>query len=568
MLKLRNWQEEAFKKAVHWFDQGKDKRFLINAAPGAGKTICASIIAKDLIEKKKIDTVIVVAPRTEVVSQWQEAFKAVTGRKMIKITGGYEDISDFDGSDLCSTWNAIQNAKDLFEQISRKKKVLVICDEHHHAAINAAWGDSAFDAFENSKYVIVLTGTPVRTDGNKPVWFSYATDGKSQLTHPQEGTYTLTYGECVRLKYCRPAFFHRHRGKFSVLLKNEGEKITSVSSEGISIDTEGLGDDLRKSIKKSLDFYTLARMPLYEKDNKTPRLDTYQKSMLEWGIEKLKDTQERMEKAGGLVIAPNIKVAEFMAVLLERLTKEKPSIVHSNTKGDPNNIIDAFRNNKKDWIVSVGMISEGVDIKRLRILVYLPNSQTELSFRQALGRVVRSYDDEDDTSAYVIIPEFNIFEEYARRVEDEMIQSNFKKDDHEINKKKCQKCKEENDKENEFCIFCNFEFPKRKQEFKKCEKCDYSNPVYLDSCQNCGENFSLEYEVTLSEALRQGGIARGVDIEEEDVTTHLEYTAIKKLLLESGDTRFLEIFKVIPEEALKSLSKTLNKVFKKDDFEI
>ena len=117
MLKLRNWQEEAFKKAVHWFDQGKDKRFLINAAPGAGKTICASIIAKDLIEKKKIDTVIVVAPRTEVVSQWQEAFKAVTGRKMIKITGGYEDISDFDGSDLCSTWNAIQNAKDLFEQI-------------------------------------------------------------------------------------------------------------------------------------------------------------------------------------------------------------------------------------------------------------------------------------------------------------------------------------------------------------------------------------------------------------------------------------------------------------------
>ena len=90
----------------------------------------------------------------------------------------------------------------------------------------------------------------------------------------------------------------------------------------------------------------------------------------------------------------------------------------------------------------------------------------------------------------------------------------------------------------------------------------------MDSCQNCGENFSLEYEVTLSEALRQGGIARGVDIEEEDVTTHLEYTAIKKLLLESGDTRFLEIFKVIPEEALKSLSKTLNKVFKKDDFEI
>ena len=37
----------------------KDHRFLINAAPGSGKTICASVIAKNLIKYNKIDRVIV-----------------------------------------------------------------------------------------------------------------------------------------------------------------------------------------------------------------------------------------------------------------------------------------------------------------------------------------------------------------------------------------------------------------------------------------------------------------------------------------------------------------------------
>ena len=38
------------------------------------------------------------------------------------------------------------------------------------------------------------------------------------------------------------------------------------------------------------------------------------------------------------------------------------------------------------------MIGEGVDIQRLRVLVYLPRARTDLRFRQAMGRVVRKYD--------------------------------------------------------------------------------------------------------------------------------------------------------------------------------
>ena len=67
-INLRPWQVKAKNKCISWFE--KKKRFVINAAPGAGKTICASVISKELLSKNLIDKIIVIAPRTEVVRQW------------------------------------------------------------------------------------------------------------------------------------------------------------------------------------------------------------------------------------------------------------------------------------------------------------------------------------------------------------------------------------------------------------------------------------------------------------------------------------------------------------------
>ena len=68
-IKLRPWQSDAINKCLNWFLLANKKRFLINAAPGAGKTICASVIAKELLEKKKIERDRVIAPRKEEVKK-------------------------------------------------------------------------------------------------------------------------------------------------------------------------------------------------------------------------------------------------------------------------------------------------------------------------------------------------------------------------------------------------------------------------------------------------------------------------------------------------------------------
>ena len=560
-LKLRPWQDSAINKAINWLAvKKKDKRFLINAAPGAGKTICAAVLAKNLIDAGEIERVIVIAPRREVVKQWKDEFKIVTNRAMLIETGGSEDL----GLDICSTWNSVENNLSLFKKVCSEFKTLIICDEHHHAAINAVWGTSAVNSFENAKYVVVLTGTPVRTDGKAPVWFSYSEDG-SQLTHSQEGTYSLTYGEAVDLKYCRPVFFHRHEGKFTVVLK-EGDKPIAVSGKnGVDINKNNHQKNFVNAIQKSLDFYTLARSPQYKKDQKTPDLNSYQASMLEWGITKLEETKERLPKAGGLVIAPNIIVAEYMTELLEMLTKKKPILVHSKTKNTEEKI-DAFRHSNKDWLVSVAMINEGVDIKRLRVLVYLPNAQTELSFRQAIGRVVRSMGNEDDSRAYVVMPTHNIFEEYARRIEGEM-KAVGAIDDINHDTKICPICETECAKDAIICSneLCKHEFSLKKKKLKTCpnDLCKFKNPINQNACQKCGTKFGYDYTLTLDNALRMGGIARQLDVNEEDVQlAEKYYKDIRKEFLDSGDARVIEALSVFPDESLIKMKRILDKVIK------
>ncbi len=83
--------------------------------------------------------------------------------------------------------------------------------------------------------------------------------------------------------------------------------------------------------------------------------------------------------------------------------------------------IEAFDKGTSPWIVSVRMISEGVDIRRLRMLVYATNIVAELSFRQITGRIVRTAPkDGDDDYGIVVLPADPRLLEMAQRVLEEV----------------------------------------------------------------------------------------------------------------------------------------------------
>jgi superfamily II DNA or RNA helicase len=67
--------------------------------------------------------------------------------------------------------------------------------------------------------------------------------------------------------------------------------------------------------------------------------------------------------------------------------------------------IAEFAEGTQPWIVAVRMVSEGVDVPRLRIGVYATNTVTELFFRQAVGRLVRWHGPLRRQKAFFFIPD-------------------------------------------------------------------------------------------------------------------------------------------------------------------
>ena len=553
-INLRDWQKEALTKAIHWLTTvRKDKHFLINAAPGAGKTVTACIIAAELIRRGEIDVVVVIAPRVEVVNQWSAEFNKLTGRYMAKVTGADANVATL-GTDICATWAAVQSLSEQLNSLCRQSKTLVICDEHHHAAVEATWGTGADTAFRHALFSIILTGTPIRSDGEKSIWLAY--DSEGAIEQPQEGTYTLTYGQAVELGYCRPSTFHRHEGKFNVVV-DENESLSVTGKSEPSLDPK-----LRRipGLQRALNFYQLACKPQYSKDGQTPSLDSYQASMIDWGITKLDEIRERLPDAGGLVIAPNIQMAEYMAAIIQRLEGEAPVIVHSKLP-NPDRQINAFRNTNKRWLVSVAMVSEGVDIQRLRVLVYLPKALTELAFRQAVGRVVRTHGYDDDSRAYVVMPSFETFNQYARRVEKEMPTA-YREESHDGPKtKRCPVCRTECSREAENCDTCGHVFKNhtRQKLLKTCHECGSQNLPEAENCYNCGATLVHDFSVSLDEALRDGVITKGMEISEEE-TRESEAMAkdIRSHILQSGDESLIRLLRAVPEESYARLKKIMD----------
>jgi len=272
---------------------------------------------------------------------------------------------------------------------------------------------------------------------------------------------------------------------------------------------------------------------------------------------KLSELRHRMPNAGGLVIAPSIEVAEYMASIIEILEGEKPILVHSQMS-NPESRIKAFKNTDKRWLVSVAMVSEGVDIKRLRVLVYLPNALTELAFRQAIGRVVRTLGYDDDTRAYVVMPSFETFEVYARRVEDEMSPS-VRKHEQQTKIKRCGICGTECPLNAKICTHCENPFPVKPAMVKPCGNCGALNTLSSQICHACGTSFTQRYTLTLDEALRTGAIVRGMDIDEDEVQFAEEMANdVRNNILRSGDKRLVNILKVLPDESWARLKAILD----------
>ncbi len=119
---------------------------------------------------------------------------------------------------------------------------------------------------------------------------------------------------------------------------------------------------------------------------------------------RLTAVREHHPEAGGLVVATDQEHAHGIADLIRRRLRTRAVVATSDDPDASKKILD-FSGSDDQWLVAVRMVSEGVDIPRLRVGVYATTTTTELFFRQVVGRFVRWQAGVGRQSAHLFIPD-------------------------------------------------------------------------------------------------------------------------------------------------------------------
>jgi superfamily II DNA or RNA helicase len=299
------------------------------------------------------------------------------------------------GSVGCSyTYQNMRFFNDDYWKLLKNNRVLVVFDEIHHCAGSSlddanVWGqDIVKNIQEQAAFTLALTGTPWRSD-LLPI--SLATYGDPDNKIQCNFTYSLQ--QAINDGVCR------------------NPKIVLIDNDEISVTTA------KQEIKTYTSLQALLKNPSisYQELIKHEVVINY---IIAQGVSKLAAIRLHNPNAAGLIVASSVEHAEQIFTLLTEFFHQSATIVtyKENSVSDK---INHFRFNTTQWIVSVGMVSEGTDIPRLQVCCHLSRVKTELYFRQVLGRILR-VGNSDNEEAWL----FTLAEEklsiFANRIDQEL----------------------------------------------------------------------------------------------------------------------------------------------------
>ncbi|MET0838726.1 MAG: DEAD/DEAH box helicase [Marmoricola sp.] len=354
---MRAWQTAAL---TAYFDQ-TPRDFLAVATPGAGKTTFALTVASELLARRVVDRITVVAPTEHLKTQWAEAAAKVGIPLDPSYSAKGRSSSDFVG--VAMTYAGVA-ANPLAHRIRTERfNTLVILDEVHHAGDALSWGEGVREAFEPARRRLALTGTPFRSDINPIPFVTYAPD--SDGVPRSVADFTYGYAHALADHVVRPVLFMAYSGQMQWRTR-AGDEIAAR-----------LGEPLTKDLTAQA-----LRTALDPKGAWIP-------SVLEAADRRLSEVRRHVPDAGGLVIASDQESARAYAQVLAQISGEKPTVVLSDEKAASRKI-GTFTDDGSRWMVAVRMVSEGVDVPRLAVGVYATTTSTPLFFAQAVGRFVRA----------------------------------------------------------------------------------------------------------------------------------------------------------------------------------
>jgi superfamily II DNA or RNA helicase len=366
-IRLRAWQQEALQA----LEARARSSFLAVATPGAGKTTFALAAARRALVARNVRRVVIVVPTQHLKLQWAEAAERFDIHLDPAWSAGDGALpSDVHG--IVTTYQQVAASPDALRRIA--EGAFVVLDEIHHAADARAWGDGVRRAFSPGWLRLCMSGTPFRSDQSAIPFVHYAGDEAVP-------DYEYGYGKALRdASVVLPVYFPRINGRM---------EWTGPSGEAYEASfSDPLGRALASQrLRTALDLEGRWLPAVLAKAHK-----------------QLEHLRLRDPRAGGMVIAMDQDHARGIARILSSLLRVKPVVAVSDDSTASRRIAE-FTAGDVPWIIAVRLVSEGVDIPRLRVGVYATNTVTDLFFRQAVGRLVRVSQPKAGQLAYMFIPD-------------------------------------------------------------------------------------------------------------------------------------------------------------------
>lgn len=404
-MELRKWQVDALEKFV---SAGSPRDFCVEATPGAGKTAVSLEWASTLRDDREATQLLVFVPTRNIAAQWVDAGTA-RGWDLIPNDLRYDGAA----SAIVSTYQALNN--DLWaarlDRFIRQAKTAVVMDEYHHLALDGEngpgnkWGKRVADVVSQAAYRLHLSGTPWREPGAGELMAGYGIDDNGVFAYEPHVRYG--YGEAIRDGVCRVIKFSAYDAKAQWVDLRRGLRSAELSADPTGEETRRILDGCLKT-----------------------HGNTWLPDVIRDAHASLMAKRQVNPDAAGLLVADDKRGARYAAWLIEEVTGTKPVLVLSGGgssdedqvgSDDAHRRLADFAHSSDPWLVAVGMVSEGVDIPRLRVGVYATRSRTPLAFRQIVGRFVRRMGPLDTSHAELFMPAIPELLEQGRVIEEGIV---------------------------------------------------------------------------------------------------------------------------------------------------
>jgi superfamily II DNA or RNA helicase len=408
---FRLWQGQAREKVRLAWEANTSAKVMIAACPGAGKTFFAAMLIRELLQEGKIKLAIILAPTVNIQLLWVDEFnklvikateRASNFSLRWRIEEGVSPIED--NKVLVLTYAQLAQDSELIAEVARRSgPTLLGGDEIHHADDDEKYGEAVQKVADACVRTLALSGTPFNSTGGALALCDHELDVDGETGKPIRRTITTdiySYGAAISDRVCRSVEFIKvyGRGKATYRLLSNGDTFKQI----IDLAKARRGDRLSILLDPSGEFMEECAL-------QTVR-----------ALAALRVAGDK--KAGALVVAKNKAHGAEMAELLKRIceAENEPFLVQEIYNDTPkaHQRIDDLNKDTTDIIVSVRMISEGVDVKRLRVGLFATDWLTRMFFIQFIGRFVRYEDRLDEAQfSWVIIPAHIVLLEYAREIE-------------------------------------------------------------------------------------------------------------------------------------------------------